>query len=74
MPEFSYEIKKHIGVISEGSGGWTRELNLISWNGKEPKYDIRDWGPEHEKMGKGITLSVKDVKALQELFAGIEEE
>ena len=74
MSEFSYEIKKHIGVISEGSGGWTRELNLISWNGKEPKYDIRDWGPEHEKMGKGITLSAKDVKALQELFAGIEEE
>jgi hypothetical protein len=73
MPEFSYEIKKHIGVISEGSGGWTRELNLISWNGKEPKYDIRDWGPEHEKMGKGITLSAKDVKALQELFASIEE-
>ncbi len=73
MPEFSYEIKKHIGVISEGSGGWTRELNLISWNGKEPKYDIRDWGPEHEKMGKGITLSAKDIKALQELFASIEE-
>ncbi len=74
MPEFSYEIKKHLGVISNGSGGWTKELNLISWNGKEPKYDIRDWGPEHEKMGKGITLSAKDVKALQELFAGIEEE
>ena len=73
MPEFSYEIKKHIGVISEGSGGWTRELNLISWNGKEPKYDIRDWGPEHEKMGKGITLSATDVKALQELFASIED-
>ena len=72
MPEFSYEIKKHIGVISEGSGGWTRELNLISWNGKEPKFDIRDWGPEHEKMGKGITLSAKDVKALQELFASID--
>ncbi|MBQ7638077.1 MAG: hypothetical protein IJS90_04160 [Clostridia bacterium] len=73
MPEFSYEIKKHIGVISEGSGGWTRELNLISWNGKEPKYDIRDWGPEHEKMGKGITLSAKDIQVLQELFAQIEE-
>ncbi|MCH5199267.1 MAG: hypothetical protein J1E34_10235 [Oscillospiraceae bacterium] len=73
MPEFSYEIKKHIGVISEGSGGWTKELNLISWNGKEPKYDIRDWGPEHEKMGKGITLSAKDIKALQELFSQIEE-
>lgn len=73
MPEFSYEIKKHIGVISNGSGGWTKELNLISWNGKEPKYDIRDWGPDHEKMGKGITLSLKDVLALKELFEGIEE-
>ncbi len=74
MPEFSYEIKKHIGVISEGSGGWTRELNLISWNGKEPKYDIRDWGPEHEKMGKGITLSAKDIKTLQALFADLDIE
>ena len=73
MPEFSYEIKKHIGVISEGSGGWTRELNLISWNGKEPKYDIRDWGPEHEKMGKGITLSAKDIQTLVELISTIEE-
>jgi len=73
MPEFSYEIKKHIGVISNGSGGWTKELNLISWNGKEPKYDIRDWGPDHEKMGKGITLSAKDVLALRELLEGIEE-
>ena len=72
MPDFSYEIVKHIGVISEGSGGWARELNLISWNGKEPKYDIRDWGPEHVKMGKGITLSVKDIEALKVLFAQIE--
>lgn len=73
MPEFTYEIVKHIGVISEGSGGWQRELNLISWNGKEPKYDIRDWGPEHEKMGKGITLSVKDIAALKTMFADINE-
>lgn len=73
MPDFSYEIKKHIGVISNGSGGWTKELNLISWNGKEAKYDIRDWGPDHEKMGKGITLSAKDVLTLKELFEEIEE-
>ena len=73
MPDFSYEIKTHIGVISNGSGGWTKELNLISWNGKEPKYDIRDWGPDHEKMGKGITLSLKDVMALKALFEEIEE-
>ena len=74
MPEFTYEIVKQIGVISEGSGGWQKELNLISWNGKEPKYDIRDWGPDHEKMGKGITLSAKDVKSLIGLFDTVKEE
>ena len=72
MPEFTYEIVKHLGIISEGAGGWAKELNLISWNGKEPKYDIRDWGPDHEKMGKGITLSASDVKALKELLANEE--
>ncbi len=72
MPEFTYEIVKHIGIISEGSGGWAKELNLISWNGKEAKYDIRDWGPDHEKMGKGITLSANDIKALKELLANEE--
>ena len=55
-------------MISEGSGGWQKELNMISWNGKEPKYDIRDWGPEHKKMGKGITLSADDAKALKALL------
>lgn len=72
MAEFSYEIVKTIGVISEGSGGWTKELNLISWNGKEPKYDIRDWAPDHEKMGKGVTLTKDDAKALRDLLADIE--
>ena len=68
MPEFTYEIVKTFGVISEGAGGWAKELNLISWNGKEPKYDIRDWGPDHEKMGKGVTLTAADAKALKELL------
>lgn len=68
MAEFKYEIVEHIGVISESSGGWTKELNIVSWNGKEPKYDIRDWGPEHEKMGKGVTFSANDLKALKELI------
>lgn len=71
MAEFSYEIVKELGVLSEGSGGWKKELNLVSWNGKDPKYDIRDWGPDHEKMGKGITLTLDDVKALKELLAEV---
>ena len=55
--EFSYEIIKTIAVLSTSKSGWSKELNLVAWNGKEPKYDIREWSPEHDKMGKGITLS-----------------
>lgn len=65
MAEFSYEIVKHIGVLSESGRGWTKELNLISWNGREPKYDIREWAPEHEKMGKGVTLSGEEMEQLK---------
>ena len=57
MPEFTYEIVKHIGVISEGSGGWAKELKLISWAGREPKYDIRDWSPDGTKMNKGVSFT-----------------
>ena len=68
MADIKYEIKEEVGVISESPKGWTKELNLVSWNGKEPKYDLRDWAPEHEKMGKGITLSKDEVIKLKELL------
>jgi hypothetical protein len=66
MAEIKFEIIKEIAVLSESPKGWKKELNLISWNGREPKYDIRDWSPNHEKMGKGITLSDEEVKQLKE--------
>lgn len=68
MAELSYEIVKELGVLSVSPKGWQKELNLISWNGREPKYDIRDWAPEHEKMGKGVTLSAEEVSALRNLL------
>ena len=52
MAEFKYEITQELGVLSESKSGWTREINLVSWNGAEPKFDIRDWAPEHEKTEK----------------------
>ena len=64
MAEFTYEIVEEIAVLSENEKGWRKELNLIAWNGREPKYDIRDWAPEHEKMGKGVTLSKEELKEL----------
>lgn len=63
--EISFEIIEHIGVLSNGTKGWTKELNLISWNGREPKYDLREWSPEHDKMGKGVTLSKEEMEALK---------
>ena len=68
MPEIKYDIKKELGIISESTKGWTKELNLISWNGKEAKYDLRDCRPEHKKMVKGITLSLDELKILKSIL------
>ncbi len=72
MPEIKFEIIKNIGALTESSKGWTKELNLISWNGRDPKYDIRDWDPEHQKMGKGVTLTEEELQKLKELLDGME--
>ncbi|MCR4614930.1 MAG: YdbC family protein [Clostridiales bacterium] len=71
MTDFSYEIVKEVGVLSETSRGWTKELNQISWNGREPKYDIREWAPDHKKMGKGVTLSEDEIQELKKLLSNI---
>lgn len=68
MAEIKYEIKEYIGVLSESAKGWGKELNLVSWNDKEPKYDLREWDPEHEKMGKGVTLSKEELRKLKEML------
>ena len=72
MSEIKYEIVKKIGVLSTSASGWAKELNLISWNDRDPKYDIRDWSADHEKMGKGVTLSKEELLALKELLNNIE--
>ncbi len=66
--EFKYEIINNIGIVSEHPSGWKTELNRISWNGREPKYDLRDWDPEHLKKGKGITLSEKELRSLKAII------
>ena len=73
LADINFEIKHHIGVLSESTKGWRKELNLISWNGRDPKYDIREWAPEHEKMGKGTTLSNEEVEKLYDLLKNIME-
>lgn len=66
MSDIQYEIKKEIAVLSKSDSGYTKEINLISWNGKEPKYDIRSFSPNREKCGKGITLNADEAVALLE--------
>lgn len=68
MAEIKYEIKESIGVLSESSKGWSKELNLVSWNDKEAKYDLREWDADHKKMGKGVTLSKDELKKLKDIL------
>ena len=73
MSDFKFEIVKELGVLSESKSGWKRELNLVSWNGAAAKYDIRDWAPGHEEMGKGVSLSAEEVTELKRLLEKIGE-
>ncbi len=72
MSEIKYEIIKKIGVLSTSASGWAKELNLISWNDRDPKYDIREWSADREKMGKGVTLSKEELLALKKLLNSME--
>ena len=74
MAELKFEITKNIGVLSESARGWTKELNMVSWNEREPKYDLRKWNPDHTRMGKGITLTEEEVETLKKLLNGEEIE
>ena len=74
MAELKFEITKNIGGLSESARGWTKELNMVSWNEREPKYDLREWNPDHTRMGKGITLTEEEVETLKKLLNGEEIE
>ncbi|MBB5337520.1 YdbC family protein [Pectinatus brassicae] len=72
MADINYEIVETVAVLSENNKGWKKELNVISWNNRAPKYDLRDWAPEHEKMGKGVTLSKEELIQLKEILNKME--
>jgi hypothetical protein len=79
MADIKYEIVKKVGILSKAASGWTKELNLVSWNDREAKYDIRDWSAEaspqegtSRKMGKGVTLTKDELLALRELLNSLE--
>lgn len=72
MAGIKYEILEEVGKISTSKSGWNRELNLVSWNDREAKFDLRDWSEDHEKMGKGITLTNEELRNLKELLNSID--
>ena len=72
MAEFNFEIVKNFGSVSESNNGWVKEVNLVSWNDREPVYDIRVWQENHEKLGKGITLTEQELKNLKNLLNTME--
>ena len=74
MAELKYEITEYLGVLSENAKGWTKELNKVSWNDREPKYDLREWSPDHTRMGKGVTLTDEEVEMLRKILHGEEIE
>lgn len=65
---FEYEIVQNIAILSTDKSGWTKELNFVSYNGAPPKYDIRSWDPNHEKMGKGVTLNKEELVQLESVL------
>ena len=72
MTDIKFEIIKKIGILSKSEKGWVKELNLIRWNDREPKYDIRDWSPDGKIMSKGVTLSKEELVALREILNKME--
>ena len=72
MADIKFDITEEYGVLSESSKGWTKEFNKVSWNNGVAKYDLRDWDPDHEKMGKGITLTQEEAVALKNLLNNLE--
>lgn len=72
MAELKFEITEHVGDLGETSRGWTKEINLVSWNDRDPKYDIRDWNPDHTRMGKGLTLTADEIVKLKEVLNEID--
>ena len=68
------EITRELAVLSENDRGYTKEVNMVSWNDREPKFDIREWSPDHARMGKGVTLTEEEVEKLKAILNGEEIE
>lgn len=74
MSELKFQIVKSLGIIGEGKEGWRKEVNVVSWNERKPKLDIREWDESHMKMKKGITLNISEMKELKSILTGLDDQ
>ena len=76
--EVKYEVIQHLRKLTDEEGKYNKELNIISWNGNEPKFDLRPWKIDEEtgerKMMKGITLTSEEIEALYNILKEMSEE
>lgn len=72
MADIKFDVLKNMGILSEGSKGWKKEINIISWNSRKAKVDIRDWDENHQKMGKGVTLNKEELIQLKDILNSID--
>ncbi|WP_277630848.1 YdbC family protein [Atopococcus tabaci] len=72
MADVTFDIKEHLGVLSESSRGWKKELNIVIWNDREPKFDIREWSPDYTKMSKGLTFTADELQELKQILEEME--
>lgn len=70
--DFTFSIEKELGMLSTGKAGWSMKLNLVSWGGREAKYDIRSWSPDLQKMGKGVSMTKEELAALKDILNAID--
>jgi len=68
MSDFKYEIVERLGVLQVSAGGWTKEFNMVSWNERDAKYDIREWSPDRAKMSKGVSFTKEEIMKLREML------
>ncbi|WP_410207333.1 YdbC family protein [Fusobacterium sp.] len=74
MAEIKFDIVENLGVLGISAKNWSKEVNVVSWNSRKAKVDIREWDEEHEKMGKGITLNKEELIKLKEILNSIDIE
>ena len=72
--KITFTIEEELGALSVASNGWKKQLTYTSWNGRNPKFDLRSWSDDHNAMTKGLTLTKEEMVKLKEILNAIDFE